>query len=40
MVNDPDYSSIECPVSKKTYSRNEQKNNIWLNAFCYENGLT
>ena len=40
MVNDLDYKSIEFPVSKKYYSRIEQKNNIFINVFCCENGLT
>ena len=40
MVNDLDYKDIEFPVSRKDYSRIEQKNNIFINAFCYENGLT
>ena len=40
MVNDLDCKDIEFPVSRKDYSRIEQKNNIFINAFCYENGLT
>ena len=40
MVNDLDYKGIEFPVSKKYYSRIEQKNNIFINVFCCENGLT
>ena len=40
MVNDLDYEGIKFPVSKKDYSRIEQKNNICINVFCYENGLT
>ena len=40
MVNDLDYKGIEFPVSKKYYSRIEQKNNIFSNVFCCENGLT
>ena len=40
MVNDLDYKGIEFPVSKKDYSKMEQKNNICINVFCYENGST
>ena len=40
MVNDPDYEGIEFPVSKKDYSKTEQKNNICINVFFYENSLT
>ena len=40
MVNDLDYEGIEFPISKKDYSRIGQKNNICINVFCYENGLT
>ena len=40
MVNDLDYRGIEFPVSKKDCSRIEQKNNICINVFCYEDGLT
>ena len=40
MVNDLDYEGIKFPVSKKDYSRIEQKNNIFINVFCYEDGLT
>ena len=38
-VNNLDYKGIEFPVSIKGYSRLEQKNNICINVFCYENGL-
>ena len=40
MVNDLDYNSIEFPVSKNNFRKIEQKNNICINVFCYENGLT
>ena len=40
MVNDLDYVGIELPVFKKYYRRIEQKNNICINLFCYENDLT
>ena len=39
MVNDLDYEGIEFPVSKKDCSKIEQKNNICINFFCYENNL-
>ena len=38
--NDLDYEGIEFPVSKKNYCRIEIQNNICINVFCYENGLT
>ena len=36
MVNDYDYDyeGIELPVSKKDYSKIEQKNNTCINGFC------
>ena len=40
MVNDLDYEGINFPLSKKDYCNIEQKNNICINGFCYENGLT
>ena len=40
MVNDRDYECIEFPVSKEDYCKIEQKNNISINVFCYENELT
>ena len=40
MDNDHDYEGIEFPVSEKNYSRIEQKKNICINIFCYENSLT
>ena len=39
MVNDLDYVDVKFPVSKKDYSKIEQKNNICINVFCYENDL-
>ena len=39
MANDLDYADIKFPVSKKGYCKIEQKNRIFLNAFCYENDL-
>ena len=40
MVNDLDYEGIKFPISKKDYCRIERQNNICINVFCYENGLT
>ena len=40
IINDLDYESIKFSVSKKDYSEIEQKSNICINVFCYENGLT
>ena len=40
MVNDLDYEGIEFSVSKRDYSKIEQKINICINIFCYENDLT
>ena len=38
MVNDLDHKDIKFSVSKKDYKKIEQKNNICINVFCYENG--
>ena len=40
MINDLDYEGIKCPVLKKDYCRIDRQNNICINVFCYENGLT
>ena len=40
MINDLDYERIELPVSKIGYGKIEIQNNICINVFCYENGLT
>ena len=40
MVNDRNYEGIKYSVSKKDFSKIEQEENIWINVFCYENGLT
>ena len=40
MINDRDYKGIKFPVSKKDYYKIERQNNISINIFCYENGLT
>ena len=39
MVNDLDYKDVKFPVSKRHYCKTEQKNNVSINVFCYENGL-
>ena len=39
MVNDLGYVDIKFSVSKKDYSKIEQKNSICINVFCYENDL-
>ena len=39
VVNDLDYDGIEFRVSKRDYCKIEQKNNICVNVFCYENNL-
>ena len=40
MINELDYERIKFPVSKKDYCKVERQNNICINVFCYENGLT
>ena len=39
MANGLDYKDIKFPVSKKDNKKIERKNNICINAFCYENDL-
>ena len=39
MASDLDYKNFKFPVSKKDYSKTEQKTNIFINVFCYENDL-
>ena len=39
MVNVLDYEGTGFPVSTKSFSKIEKKNNICINVFCYENGL-
>ena len=39
MVNDLDYECIKFPVSKRDYCKIEQKNNVCINVFHYENEL-
>ena len=40
MVNDLDYEGIKFLVSKKDYCKIEEKSNIRVKVFCYENELT
>ena len=40
MINKLDYEGITFPVSKKDYCKIERQNNICINKFCYESGLT
>ena len=40
MINDLNYEGIKFPVSKKDYYKIERQNNVCINVFCYENGLT
>ena len=40
MINDIDYGGIKFPFSNTNYCRIERQNNICINVFCYENGLT
>ena len=40
LVNSLNYEGIEFPVSRKGYCKIEKQNNICINVFCYENGLT
>ena len=40
MINNLEYEGIKVLVSKTNYSKIEQKNNICINVFCYENDLT
>ena len=40
LVDSLDYKGINFPISKKSHKKIEQKNNICINAFFYENGLT
>ena len=40
MINDLNYEGIKFPVSRKDYCKIERQNNIFINVFCDENGLT
>ena len=40
IINDLNYEGIEFPVSKKNIKKIERQNNICINVFCYEYGLT
>ena len=39
LVNDLNYDKVGFPVREKDFSKIETKNNICINAFCYENKL-
>ena len=39
-VDTLDYKDINFPVYKKGYKKIEKKNDICLNVFCYEDGMT
>ena len=40
MITDLDCKGIYFPVSKSHYCKIERQNNICINVFCYEHGLT
>ena len=40
LVSSLNCEGIEFPVSRKDYCKIEKQNNICINVFCYENGLT
>ena len=40
MVSSLNYEGIEFPVSRKEYCKILKQNNICINVFCFENGLT
>ena len=40
LVSSLNYEGIEFPVSRKDYCKIEKQNNVCINVFCYENGLT
>ena len=40
LANDPDYDKVGFPVREKNFSKIEEKNNICINVFCFENKLT
>ena len=40
MVNDLGYKNVKFPVFKKNYQKIQQKNNICINVFSYEYGVT
>ena len=37
LANDLNYDGIKLPVLENDFSKIETKNNICINAFCYEN---
>ena len=40
MISKLDHEGIKFPVSKKDYCKIGRQNNICINVFCYESGLT
>ena len=40
LVSGLNYERMEFPNSRKDYCKVEKQNNIFINVFCYENGLT
>ena len=40
LVKDLDYDGVEFPLQEKYFDKIEVKNNICINVFGYENGLT
>ena len=40
IINKLDYEGIQFPVSKKDYCKIDKQNNIYIDVFCYESGLT
>ena len=40
LANDLNYDGIKLPVLENDFSKIETKNNICINAFCYENKFT
>ena len=39
-INDLNYEGIKLSLSENGFNKNETKNNISMNVFCYENKLT
>ena len=39
LVKDIDYNGIEFPVQENDFDKIEVKNDIWINAFCYNEGF-
>ena len=39
LANNLNYETIEFPISKNDSCKTEKQNNIFINVFCYENGI-